>query len=490
MKKVISLIVALALLLPAVTACQLTDSEDTGTAAETAAVETTDNASATEDEATSSLDLTAIVATVGDENLTLGEVKDLFDAYIDYFTYYGYDVTSDQATLESFQDDLVNTLVQEIVINQKAVELGYTELTDEQRAELDANIKDELDSMDAYYREQATTEAASDSSIDIDERVTELILEEAVQNMGIDNPTYDDYVAYITEDYTTDYYASIMKEDMLKDVAATDDEIKLEYDSDVLSDQTTFDGDPASYKLTEETYESTLEGLPATYVPEGYSRIMDILISFDGELPEEYTSNNTQMSTLKDEYKTLAFDDAIAGTNTNAARMSEILAEYTALSDERDAMFVEYAAGAKEKADAIYAELEAGGDFASLLAENTENTDFTDYQIFSTIGMLIAGDYDCSPDWSDTVKEQFASLSVGEYSKPFSDTDGYHIIYYVSDETAGVKSLDEVKTAIGNQLTLDKQSDEWSTLTDEWMNEDTVTLYTDVYRILGTEADQ
>ena len=100
--------------------------------------------------------------------------------YVEYFQAYGYDVTGDTATLEGFQDDLVDMLVRDKLVEVKARELGYSNYTDEQKAELDARINDKLTELDSYYREQAESEAASDPSINVDERVMELILEEAI----------------------------------------------------------------------------------------------------------------------------------------------------------------------------------------------------------------------------------------------------------------------------------------------------------------------
>ncbi len=479
MKKIISVLVAALMLLPLFAACQLTDETPAGSATP----ESSDTTSATTEEPADD----AVAATVGEETITYGELKTLFDTYVQYFAYYGYDVTSDETTLNSFQDDLVKMLVQEKIIAYKAHELGYDEFTDEQKAEIDKRVQDELSSMDEYYREQAIQEAAEDATIDVDARVMELIVEEAAHNMGDDNATYEQYVAYITDDITATYLSELLKAGELKDVTVSETDILTKYTNLYDSDSETYSTTPASYKAAEDAYESSGDGVPALYVPEGYCRMYDIFIGFDGTLPEDYTTNQTTMATLKGEYQELAFADAVAGTKDNAARMGEIIKEYSSLQAANDAMYDEYASSAKAKIEDIYAQLEAGGNFKEIMLANTQNTNFTTNDTFAQRGMLIAPDLACDNDWKDATKAEFKKLAIGEYSAPYTESDGYHIIYYVSDETAGTRDMeDEEVNAALNAACLSEMIDtEWTALLDEWMNSDIVTLNEEVYRNLG-----
>ena len=192
MKKILALFLSAVMAVALFSACQLSDN-DTSAPETTAAPDGAAAPDATDGQGSSYLDLTAAVAKINGETvLTLGDVKTLFDMYVEYFQAYGYDVTGDTATLEGFQDDLVDMLVRDKLVEVKARELGYSNYTDEQKAELDARINDKLTELDSYYREQAESEAASDPSINVDERVMELILEEAIANLGDDNATYED----------------------------------------------------------------------------------------------------------------------------------------------------------------------------------------------------------------------------------------------------------------------------------------------------------
>ena len=66
------------------------------------------------------IDREAVVATVGDKTVTMGDYIDLFDSYASYYTSYGYDLYSDPAALEEFQDFVIDILVEEQVIAYQA----------------------------------------------------------------------------------------------------------------------------------------------------------------------------------------------------------------------------------------------------------------------------------------------------------------------------------------------------------------------------------
>ncbi|HOG00571.1 MAG: peptidylprolyl isomerase [Firmicutes bacterium ADurb.Bin248] len=509
MKKWISVLLAAFMLLPLIAACKLTDDEP---------------------------DLKAVVATVGGEEITLGEVKALFDSYVTYFSYYGYDVTGDTETLHQFQDDIVNKMVEDKLIVVKAKELGYDQFTEEQQAELDARVAEELEAMQEYYRSQAESEYESDNTVNVEERTQELILEEANNNMNRDDATYEEYTEFIREDMTATYLGELLRAGQLKDLSVSEEDVQNEYQTQVDADTASYTESPAAYLAAQESYESLGEGAPALYVPEGYHRVYDIFIKFEGTLPDEYNTNKTQMDKLTTEYQNLAFSEALSGINENSTRMQEILAEYAAaqtagdkakmdalkaeyqelafaeatageasenakrmgeimseyaaLQAKNDELFAAYAAGAKAKIDEIYAKLEAGENFKELMLANTQNENFNDGEsLFVERGMLITNDYDTDDSWGDITKETFASLAAGKYSEPYSDSDGYHILFNIGSETPGVRALDDTLRAYFEgvaKATLEET--EWQALIDAWKAEAEVTINTEVYRVLGTTA--
>lgn len=421
----------------------------------------------------------------GETVLTLGELTDMFNMYSEYFAAYGYDVKSDEATLHTFQDDLVDMIVLDKLVAVKAKELGYANYSPEQQEELDNRVDEEIVALHEYYTGLAQDEAATDPSISVVDRAMELILEQAVAETNDENITYEDYCAKLKETIELQYLAEIMQADLTKDIAATDEDIHADFDQGCAEHIETYTANPSYYKDDQEGYEISLEGVPPLFVPDNYHRMMDIFIPFDGAIPVECTDAQTAMNNARSEYCTLAFEDALNNTNANSAAMETALAAYRSAQAIYDEKYAEYTAAARETIAAAYSRLENGESFAAVMNDVTENTDFTEIPAFTDKGMLISTEYSSGDDWSDTIKAEFAKLALGQYSPVFEDSDGMHIIYYLSDEKPGTKDVDEVHDAIATSLTQFKRDEYWGTLIDEWKNDGSVELMTDIYRQLG-----
>ena len=262
MKKYLALFLAALMLLSLAAGCALTGGDT-----QTDKLETSP-APVTTDGGDSDLNLAAAVAEIGDETITLGDVKETFDSYVEYFSAYGYNLSSDPETLAMLLDDVVNSLVEAKLIAAKAKEMGYDKFDELQQAELDERIETELNELDAYYRSQAESEAESDATIDVDARTMELILEEAAYNLNNDNATYEDYTEFLSKNVTDAYMQELLQNDQLKDVALTDEQIQAEYDSLVEEQMTYYAESPEAYKYDEESYEMTGDA-PVAFAPGG-----------------------------------------------------------------------------------------------------------------------------------------------------------------------------------------------------------------------------
>ena len=148
----------------------------------------------------------------------------------------------------------------------------------------------------------------------------------------------------------------------------------------------------------------------------------------------------------------------------------------------------EHLAAPLAKVQAAYEKLQAGEDFLSVMLEYSENGTFTTYPVFQEIGLLINPDLEESTYWSKEIREAFKGLSVGEYSEPFQDEGGYHILYYLSDEVAGERSYEELKDIIYAQLLEDARTEEWNKILEAWFaDESVVKYYPENYRMVGAE---
>lgn len=421
------------------------------------------------------LDLNAVVATVGGEKILMSELKAQYDMYVEYYTNYGYDITSDPDTLAEFKTTLLERIVSEKAALLKAKEEGLGELNEERQAEVDALIQEELDAIEEYYMPQAENEAAENPDIDVEARYKELVAAESAEYAGREM-NYDEYMAYLRESIRNNYLIELYKEKVVyTDIKLTEEDIVNYYNELVEAARETYGEDAAAYK-DDQDYAEQFGEIPAAYIPEGYSRVMHILIPLSDEMPKEYTDKISTMGELEHEYGDLAFEDAISGAKKNAARMKEILSEYKALKEETDAQFEQANTDAKTKIEEAYQKLQDGTAFAEVMAEYTEDSNFKDYETIAKNGMLISSEYTGETDWSKSIKAEFAKLTVGAYSEVFEDEEGYHIIFYVGDETAGDRDMEEMRSFIEIDVMEQKKIDEWNALIDAWMESDFVKI--------------
>ncbi|MCD8548398.1 MAG: peptidylprolyl isomerase [Aeromonadaceae bacterium] len=112
-------------------------------------------------------------------------------------------------------------------------------------------------------------------------------------------------------------------------------------------------------------------------------------------------------------------------------------------------LFAKQDAEAQQKADAVLAKLKDGADFAALAKSDSADT----------LSARQGGEIDWfEPGVMDPAFDQaaFALAKVGDLSQPVQSQFGYHIIKLLGVEAAKVKSLDEVKAQVRQQLKEDK----------------------------------
>ncbi len=413
----------------------------------------------------------APVATVGDEVVTFGEYEELFNTYAEYYAMMGYDMENDKETVESLQDFIVDTLVEEKVIAYQAKANGYDQLSDEKMAEIEVTAATELEDMAAIIREQAEDEAKEDSSINVEERIAELFADETEYYTGI-RMTKEEMGQWIVDFYMESAVSEAFREAMLADVIVSDEEIKAWYDEAVTEDAELYAENPEYYKDDKES-EEIYGDYPVVYAPEGYKRMLHILIMPEDAMASEYYDKEATIETLRAEYGELAFAVNVEG-GEGADRMKEIVSEYNQLKADMEKLEKEYYAPAIAKANEAHAKLEAGESFEAVMAEYNQDAEQMEK------GRLISNQYVSDYDWSNEVKAEFATLKIGEYSQVVQDEDGCHILYYLADEPAGNAELDTVKEGIRQQLLLEAQEEEWMALVEAWKNDGSVKLEHDL----------
>ncbi|MDO4567386.1 MAG: peptidyl-prolyl cis-trans isomerase [Clostridia bacterium] len=432
-------------------------------------------------------DPNTVIARIGEYELTLGDFEAAFDMHATMWSSYGYDVTSDQETRESFQDNVFDLLVGTLCALHQGNELGLFEYTDEQLAELQESIDAELADLLDYHTQSAASEGLTGEELET--RINELIEEEAAYFLGA-GTTRQQYEDYLVEAITEDYQLNLVKEAFLSDVTVSDEAVQEWYDALLESDMLLVEQDPGSYKDSQEEYEMYVgeEGLyPVLYAPTGYYRVMHIFTTAEEDIDSAYTELSAEIEDIIHECGLLAIEAAGSETPDNAEQMAELLEQYNEKVEERDTLYETHFADARAKIEEAYAALEAGEAFADVMLEYTEDADIIASVVFQQKGMLIS-EYESSTDWSDDIKERFLELKEGEYSEIFADDDGYHILYFVAREPMGSRPLEEVRSLAVAELLETAKDTEWDTLIETWLNSEELWVDKDAIRVVGVPA--
>ena len=441
----------------------------------------------------------AVVASIGDEKVTYAAYTSAFNSFLSYMGQYGYNPISSRKDLEQFQDWVFDMLVADIVTLHHAKQDKF-ELTEEQKADIKSQADSELVQVHDECMTYAQQQFEKDDSKTVDEHFDEYVksMSEFYTGIPMDFEGYSEfYTNELIRSKTIEAYMHLIAEDFV----VSDEEITEWYQEQLELDEKNYSDNPQNYKHDAESFETAFgkeedaQVYPPTFIPEGYSRIMNITIYPSGEINDVYKEKSEKKQELQDECSNLMFSDAFNETNENAEKIAELLEEYREISAECDRLYDEYTAEAREKAEAAYAELEKGRPFAEVMLEYTEDPAVIGKngedgcEAFKTKGQIISLVHSSAKDdWTQTVKDVFSTLSVGEYSLAFTDEDGsYHIIFYASDEKTGPVGLDALHDTIKKVIKAETDKSAWEELIETWKDDTALKIDMELVRLIGAD---
>lgn len=421
-----------------------------------------------------------VIGKVGDIEITYAQYTEMYNYYLSFYSMYGYDPTTDVAQHGEFQMSVVDSLVEEAVMKYHVAKNNIADnLSAEQQKDLDDQIKSMKEEFDTYFRGLAEEEAASDATVNVEERMKEIAVEEAKTQFPDENLTYEQYADKVAQQVKDSVYSQALKDFILKDLTVNDADVKAWYDEHVETLKSEYAEDPTLYKSDADQYEM-YGGEPVTYRPAGGKRMMHIQVMPDGALSDDYAKKTGRMSEIVSTYGELSI--AQSNGEDHAAELKALLTEYNTLKTETETEFAEFNKVAETKINEAYAKLVAGGDIAAITKQYTQDSVLTSSEESMKNGVLYSAD---DANYSAAIHEAFSKLTVGKFSEVFKDDDGYHIVCYYADETEGPVPFDDVKDAIKEYVLLEKQDEEWTACVDAWMNDSSVQIYKDVLTNLG-----
>lgn len=408
-------------------------------------------------------------------------VDELVAQYAAYFQQQGYTLSAEQYAYictMALQQRAVYCVIDNILEDR-----DYPELTDEELAQIKADVQAAYDETYDYVKQYYITNyGLSEEQAD----------KQAAENMtqaGYDvDDLYDERIRYARAD--------VLYNDVTKDVEMTDDDVKAYYEETyVAPDREKYEGNIYSYELAKNYY-----GTETYFVPEGYRTVSHILLT----TPEEIETKLTECSDKID-----AAQEIVDGFVTELGELEvtpeegaepvehrsaeEIQADIDKAKADVEALQAEYAeikAGIipalQEKIDEIYAKIDAGEKFEDLIAEYGEDP-----------GMTTTEGYEVNKDsvvWAPEFRDGAMSIEeVGGVSEPVLSDFGVHIIKYLADVPGGAVELSEEAFADMRDEALSAKKDEvFQAAYAEWLEQYPVTINDELVSIptTGTAVEE
>ena len=356
---------------------------------------------------------------------------------------------------DAVKQDILTSLVQQAVLKEKAEELGLSQLDDEARANLEAEAAENYETYIENYKSYFAAEDASDE----DARAQTIA---AMEQYGL---TQDVLVQQMLDSYVDEQLHSYVT----ADVAATDEDIQAKYDELVAYGEEHYSDDRA-YNTARNGGETV------AWNPEGYRAVKHVLIKFDDEQSQQYSSLQSTLSSLNAELEALdnpqeeTADETADETDAEDAEAetprtrAEIQADIGRIGTGLEALYSQLLPRAQQVID----EFEGGADFESLIEKYNEDPGMQNEPTASQ-GYAVAAE---STTWDPAFTEGAMSIeAVGSISAPINGQNGVHIIYYLSDITPGAVPFEDIADAVTAAAQEDKVNDTYDAQVAAWVEE-------------------
>lgn len=363
-------------------------------------------------DALASIEEPVVVAEYAGKKIMSNEIVDAYNEVVSAYLMAGFSV-------EDYADELLEDVLYEEVsrriAKQKAEELGLTELTDADEAEIAKQAKAVFEDLIVEHIGADADEAARAEAVKHLEAEEGLTLES------------------LKELIAGEWWYEKLFDSVTAEVEVTDEALQQAYEELVDAQKADFEEFPDDYEY------ARLNGELIAYNPEGYRVVQHIFLALDAESVLRAEELQAELAGLKPE--------------ENAERAAEIGAEMDKLY-----------APLEDKAQAALERIGAGEEFAALMAEIGEDE------------MMTAGDgyYICKNTvlWSEEfIAAAMALMKPGEVSDAFRGDDGVHIVFYAEDVAPGNVPLAEIRDRLEAETLLLLQQDAYSQQMDLWLEE-------------------
>lgn len=441
---------------------------------------------------------------VGDTVITKGtvqnEVLNQLNYMAQYYSAYGQKFdSSNPDTIKKVQTTVVNAMVEEEVKKQKAAATGMNNLTEEE----EKTLQEKVDNAWQNIQDRVKTQFFKDTELE-GEALDAAVVQKA-EELGYTRAT-------VEEQERSTFVVDKLETETVKDVAVSDDEIKATYDLKVQEAKTKYESNLSAYGT------AVNGGQTVYYRPAGYRMTKQILVRFlaeDKALMDQLNSaineKNTLITSINKTLTSLEVTNADELTNMVTVDMAQPAAEegseklpvstlatvsnlnntlpedtneevahqvqQLAIARQELAFFAQQLENAKknayaniaEKADDIIAQLKDGGDWDTIMAANTEDPGMQGDSETAKRGYAVCADF--SGFDSAYTTAAMALEKVGDVSPKTEGMYGYYIIQYTSQVEEGAVPLEDVRSALYDELLKSAKEQTWKDAVAQWVKE-------------------
>ena len=358
-------------------------------------------------------DADAVAAEFNGGVVTVGEAMEEYQMLISYYEMLGIDSAEYE---EEAKMTVLSGLVESKLLTLKAEEFGLTELTDAERADIEAQATADYEENLRYYMEFRKEEGKSEEDVRAETAAylaesgytLESAIEEAVQNAW-QRRLYD----YVTADLSVD-----------------EEQPRAFYEEQLSNAELTYTADFSAYEMDVEA------GGAIVWNPEGVRRVQSILIPFDMDQSIEYLTASAAIE------------------NGDASQGATLEALYASL---------------EPTARQVLDRLNAGESFEALMAEYDSYGPET--------GSCVS---EKSVLYGDEFRDAALALeNIGDISDTVRTEGGLCILRYAGDVTPGAVPFEQVADALQSGYEDEIKLSQYNAAVVQWLEDANVQYYTD-----------
>lgn len=338
---------------------------------------------------------------------------------------------SEEEVAQVLLDEVLQYMVGDRVLAQKAQEMGLYELTDADRAQIAAEAEAIYEEQLAFCRDYVNTAGMTE------EEATGAVKSYLLESEGIT-------LEGLHAELEAGWWMEKLYAEITKDVQVTDAEIQQSYQQLLQEQKQSFTEYVDDYEFAQ------MSGEPILYNLDGYRAVRMLLFAFEN--PEDYEA----VLSLSDELPEL---DPVKDADMIAKYVSEIDACYAAVD--------------AQALDALN-RLSAGEDFEQLIAELGDDSGMSDTYLRST-GYYVSKDSLLWP--REFIDAAMALENPGDCSGAVRIADGVCILQYVGEVPAGEVPFESVKAQLQEVALAEAQFNAYEARMNEWIQQAEVKYY-------------